>query len=68
MTTVCQSDYVLSRQCAYGASFDMLDLQPAVFDDVLDAAHLCSDLFALQGHLSWMYWRGKLPVIEDGHG
>ena len=68
LTTSCQSNDVLSRQCACGASIDMLYLQPAVFDDVLDAAHLCSDLFALQGHLSWMYWRGKLPVIEDGHG
>ena len=68
LTTSCQSNDVLSRQCACGASIDMLYLQPAVLDDVFDAAHLCSNLFALQGHLSWMYRRGKLPVVEDGHG
>ena len=68
LTTICQRYDVLSRQCAFGASLDLLDLQLAVLDDVSDAAHLCSHLLTLQGHMPWVHWGGKLPLIEDGHG
>ena len=68
LTRVCQRYDVLSRQCAFGASLDLLDLQLAVLDDVSDAAHLCSHLLTLQGHMPWVHWRGELPLIEDGHG